>query len=396
MTILSVFAGRKSNIEILKKYLQKALELKIIDEVHFWNNTRNAADEAYLKSMSHLKRSSSSGDGTYCLIHPVLVDQSFELKVRAPNDIHIKLTNASLEYEIVLGGWSNTRSVIRENNREICSLVQPMADGNQYHTFKVVLEKNRLVVLKNEEIVLQQSIQPFELEHIYFKTGHRAVGDLTYSVHDHGFYFMDTCEKSWKNYYAYYTDETYKEDIILKCDDDIVFIDLSKLPEFIEFVKQHDYDLVFANTINNGVSAYFQQHMYNLIPPEIMQLEYPEGGLRGTLWESGQKAGALHHYFLDHYESFLHYDYKKDILPIHTRFSINFFAYKGSKWHKIQDCAQDDEAALTVEYVKHRNFKNVFYSEFYVSHLSFCKQTLPPELLERYHALYENIHGIKN
>ena len=68
---------------------------------------------------------------------------------------------------------------------------------------------------------------------------------------------MDTCEKSWKNYYTYYTDAKYKEDIILKCDDDIVFIDLSKLPEFIEFVKQHDYDLVFAITINNGVSAYF-------------------------------------------------------------------------------------------------------------------------------------------
>ena len=48
-----------------------------------------------------------------------------------------------------------------------------MADGNQYHTFKVVL--------KNGEIVLQHPIQPFELEHIYFKTGHQAVGDLTYS-----------------------------------------------------------------------------------------------------------------------------------------------------------------------------------------------------------------------
>ena len=103
MTIPSVFAGRKSNLEILKKYLQRALDMKIIDEVHFWNNTRNEADEAYLKSMSHLKRSSSSGAGTYCLIHPILVNHSFELKVRASNDIHIKLTNASLEYEIVLG-----------------------------------------------------------------------------------------------------------------------------------------------------------------------------------------------------------------------------------------------------------------------------------------------------
>ena len=45
MNIVSIFAGRKNNLEILNKYLQKALYLKIIDEVHFWNNTRNKEDE---------------------------------------------------------------------------------------------------------------------------------------------------------------------------------------------------------------------------------------------------------------------------------------------------------------------------------------------------------------
>ena len=45
-----------------------------------------------------------------------------------------------------------------------------------------------------------------------------------------------------------------------------MFIDLFKLPKFIEFVKNNDYDLVFANTINNGVSAYYQQYKFNLIP----------------------------------------------------------------------------------------------------------------------------------
>ena len=45
MNIVSIFSGRKSNIEILKKYLTKALELNIIHEVHFWNNTRNSEDE---------------------------------------------------------------------------------------------------------------------------------------------------------------------------------------------------------------------------------------------------------------------------------------------------------------------------------------------------------------
>ena len=39
----------------------------------------------------------------------------------------------------------------------------------------------------------------------------------------------------------------------------------------IEIIKHNEYDLVFANTINNGVSAYFQQTKYNLIPKDLMK-----------------------------------------------------------------------------------------------------------------------------
>ena len=91
MNILTIFSGRKSNLQILTKYLQKALELKIIDEVHFWNNTRNLYDESYLKSIANLKRTSSSGGGNYNLVTPVIENNSFELMVKATNDIHIKL-----------------------------------------------------------------------------------------------------------------------------------------------------------------------------------------------------------------------------------------------------------------------------------------------------------------
>ena len=117
--ILTVFAGREPNLKVLCKYLQKALDLNIIHEVHFWNNTRNISDENYLKTISNLRRSSSYGSGKYILITPFIINNSFELNVKAPNDIHIKITNHDTEYEIVLGGWGNIKSVIRENNNEI-------------------------------------------------------------------------------------------------------------------------------------------------------------------------------------------------------------------------------------------------------------------------------------
>ena len=405
MNIISIFSGRQHNISILRKYLQKALELNIIDEVHFWNNTRNLTDENYLKTISNLKRTSSTGSGNYIPITPVIVNDSFELDINAPNDIHIKIVNENenenendIVYEIVLGGWKNTKSVIRENNKEIFSLHKTgIADKNSYNNFKLFLENDILNISKNNEICISQKIQKnFKIKNIFFKTGHNSVGKLKYTTtQNKGFYFMDTCEKSWKNYYNYYNCENFEKDIIIKCDDDIVFIDLNKLPNFIEFIKNSNYDLVFANTINNGVSAYFQQNKYNLIPDKLINLEYPNNGFGGSLWASGKKAEILHNYFIENYKEFLEYEYNNEIIPINTRFSINFFGYKGKEWYKLKDVYPDDEYMLTVAYVKNRGFKNVLYSDFYVSHLSFYKQVETGintnDLIDKYNKLFLSI-----
>jgi len=397
MNIVSIFSGRKPNIEILKKYLAKALELNIIHEVHFWNNTRNSHDEDYLKTISNLKRTSSSGAGNYILITPIIQNNSFNLNVKASNDIHIKLTNLFLdtEYEIVIGGWNNTKSAVRENNKEICNLIQNnVADENNNNNFEFCIDGNILNITKNNELLISVRIKDnFIINKIYFKTGHNSVADLSYNTTQNKcFYFMDTCEKSWKNYYSYYNDKKFENDIIIKCDDDIVFIDLYKLPKFIDFIRKNDYDLVFANIINNGVSAYFQQNKYNLIPKEIMDLEYPPNGACGSLWESGKKAELLHDYFTKNYKKFLDYEYNNEIIPINTRFSINFFGYKGKNWHKIKDCYVDDECMLTIDYVSNRKFNNILYSDFYVSHLSYFMQNNSGinlnKLIDVYNELY--------
>ena len=395
--IVTIFSGRKSNIEIQKKYLSKAIELNIIDEVHFWNNARNSQDEDYLKTISNLKRTSSTNDGNYILITPVILNNSFELNVRASNDIHIKLTNMTTEYEIVLGGWNNTKSVIRENKNEIVSLEKnDIADRDNYHNFQIMISNDILNIIKNNEILISQKIQnDFEIKNVYFKTGHNSVGDLTYNTtQNKGFYFMDTCEKSWKNYYNYYYDKQFENDIIIKCDDDIVFIDLYKLPKFIDFIKNNEYDLVFANIINNGVSSFFQQNKYNLISKELMDLEYPNGGFCGSLWESGKKAETLHDFFIENYGKFLDYEYNNEFIPIETRFSINFFGYKGKNWYKIKDCYVDDEYNLTVNFVYNRQFKNILYSDFYVSHLSFYRQIETGINLNKLRDSYDKLYYI--
>jgi len=92
--------------------------------------------------------------------------------------------------------------------------------------------------------------------------------------------------------YQYYgaNVDRYQNDIFLKCDDDIVFFDLDRLAEFIDFRRRNTgYFLLSANVVNNGVCAYFQQAS-GAIPPGFDDYEMPRGGMCGSLWGSGAKA----------------------------------------------------------------------------------------------------------
>ena len=59
-------------------------------------------------------------------------------------------TKNNNEYEIVLGGWNNTCSVIRKNNIDIISLVKNnIANGNNYNTIKISIVNDILNIYKN-------------------------------------------------------------------------------------------------------------------------------------------------------------------------------------------------------------------------------------------------------
>jgi hypothetical protein len=400
-TILTIFAGREANINILRRYLLKALELNILDEVHYWNYTRKDSDEQFMKSISNIKRTSSgvkisnvsraflmrhnpSGlkfleplPTQYTEIFTNIINNSFNFDVKAPFGVNIKVSNDKISYDINIGGNRNDNSVVNNNNVIIFGTSTPaVLDENNKINFRFEVKNNYLTVYKNNIYLFKFQVDNFDIKRIFVKTDQSSVGDFTYEiVKNKGFYLMDPCQKKpWFNYYNYYCNPEYKDDIIIKCDDDIVFMDLTKLQEFINYRKTSDVNLLFANTVNNGVASYYLQSKFNLIPKTLMELEYPKDGIEGSLWESGDKANKLHNYFIDNYKSFIDYNYNNEVIPVTTRFSINFFAVKGSDWPLMKDCGQDDEHILTVQYVKEKNFKNEIYCNFVVAHLSFYRQ----------------------
>jgi len=399
-TILTIFAGRERNINILKRYLSKALELKILDEVHYWNYTRKDSDEEYMKSISNIKRTSSGvkisnvsraflmkhnpaglkflepSPTKYTEIFTNIINNSFNFDVKAPFGVNIKVSNDDNSYEIILGGNRNNNSYVKNNNNELIFETPNVLDEDNKVNFRFEVNNNFLTVYRNNTYLFKFEVNNFDIKRIFVKTEQGSVGDFTYEIiKNHGYYLMDVCQKKpWYNYYHHYCKPEYKDDIIIKCDDDIVYMDLTKLQEFINYRKTSNANLLFANTVNNGVASHYLQSKFKLIPYDLIELEYPKDGLEGSLWESGEKANKLHNYFIDNYKSFIDYNYNNEVIPVKTRFSINFFAVKGCDWTLMKDCGSDDEHNLTVHFVKELNFNNEIYCNFIVSHLSFFKQ----------------------
>lgn len=383
-TILTVFSGRYDRMKVLIQYLQKAIALDLIQEVHLWNYTRKIADEYYIRSIANLKRVSHKTNTVYEFFTSINDNQIlFQLKGQEKVCIYIQ-TSTQRQYEVWLGVANNRIGLLREGKQELSrGVCEGIINGYVYHTFMIQITKeNELQVYRNNQKLMSTQIPRGQtIERTFVKSiDHPA--KIRYSmVVNKGFYLMDTCiKKPWSDYYQYYIDDEYQQDVILKCDDDIMFIDLHRLSQFIHFCRNNPQcDLIFANTVNNGVSAFFQQNVYNWIPKSLMELEYPEGGVSGSLWDSGEKAHQLHRFFLTHSSIFLSQNLNS-LINILSRFSINFFAIKGEKWSKLLYSGENDEEDLTVKKVANGICKNYFYSDFVVSHLSFFKQEDDPRL----------------
>lgn len=397
--IITIFVENTLNLELLLKYLKKSMELKLIDEVHFWNYTKTDTDEKYIKKISNISRTSSNMYSDYTQIFTPIKDNEFSFLVNATNDIHVKIKDSKLNiyYEIVLGGWNNTKSVIRKNNVEICNLLKKNVVVNSEMNITVSIKNNFLGIYKNGNIILNYEMDEiFKMDEIYFKTGYGSVGNITYeTTQNKGFYLMDVCDKNKTHYYCdYYKNINFIKDNIIKCDDTISYIDLQKLPKFIEFIKSNDVcDLVLANIINNNTCSLYQQNKYNLIPKSLIDFNTQTNN-SSPLNNNDEK---LHNFFIENYTSFLDYEYDNEVIQIETndQCNFNFIGYKADIFYKF---ANDYDSSSLDIFLKNKKFKNVMYSDFYVSYLS--KKYLPNEFTvyklnynynQFYNKLYEEI-----
>jgi len=222
--------------------------------------------------------------------------------------------------------------------------------------------------------------------------------------------------KLWPSYYAHYSKELSDGDVLIKADDDVVFIqNLGGIVDFVRSTKAKDLALVFPNIVNNEVGTFWQlqeklipkptsllgmmrteQGYENLVTCEPIWNEvarlnfelYRNVNYRAeklTNWSASYQCAWYMHMIFHSYRSIFHSEQVHSwTAPI--RVPINFFVLRATtariffstnlfqmkigvhKW-------MDDEEVLTHYLQKEHNTTNAMFMNTTVVHYSFDKQS---------------------
>ena len=390
--ILVTFAGREHRMQILNSYVRRAMADGLIDEWHIWDFTRSQADHEWVSREFGPIRFMSDTVG-YQPFGTVSSRAALRLEARITNDLHIALLprhEPGAFYEIVVGGWNNLQCVVRKGPRE--RLNDP--DRSELELTWAKLTPGVLSPGRDNEVIL--SIDPSGTPEMMVngvvldRWPEIAVPDGADVMIRGGWgSALELCQVNapirryignpgeqvpYFQAYQYYARRLsdFADALFLKCDDDIVYMDLDRLAGFIDHRRKNPhYFVTSANVVNNGVCAYFQQ-VSGALPASLGHFERPPGGFGGTLWTDPDKANKLHDFFLASSEKELPLPTK--VVDWQERQSINFIAWLGRDLQHMALAKGDDEKMLTVDLPAFLKRPTCIYSDFTVSHLSFGPQ----------------------
>lgn len=216
----------------------------------------------------------------------------------------------------------------------------------------------------------------------------------------------------WKYYYKYYDDDANlaDDDILIKCDDDIIYQDIDRFEYFLN-VTTHSQGLVFPNIVNNEVGAFLQQkHNIHMLVNEssfsAISLHSPRSFSMSdhartnpfTSWANDEeRAIRIHELFTT--EPYRFKINSTDNIVWTDHMPVNYFGGKGSVIKKyyhgfILNNIYTDEVFLTSiapTIFKNPNIIVPWYVVVHFSHSSQNPLKWEKPLLAKYHTLSKSI-----
>ena len=187
-------------------YLEEILNKlnKLYDEIHVWLPINSNFDLGKYKNIYY-----TPNNFKYLTILPNIVNNSFTLNIKGRNDAHILIEFEKYEekYEIVLGGWHNNNSVIRDyyNNIVLNSYDGKLLDNNNFIKFEFKFDDDNKVfkIIMNDKIILQtdHKFDNYNIKNIMIKSCFNSSIYWDYENNSNVKYFLCDKYQNLKNFY---------------------------------------------------------------------------------------------------------------------------------------------------------------------------------------------------
>lgn len=205
------------------------------------------------------------------------------------------------------------------------------------------------------------------------------------------------------HFYQYYSKYIEDDDILIKCDDRIVYMDLDKFNKFVENITQDG--LYIPNIVNNDVCAYFQHQEgchtlfnYNIDKTDLKNIVESIGNFKilSDWHKEYDKANSIHKMFLKNKNKFIIHknNNENNIIEYGSHIHLNIFGLRGKyakeMFKELTPLILFTDQTYFGLAPAHNKIKHKICLEFICSYLAFDTQN-KNQLEKNYLSKYEKL-----
>jgi hypothetical protein len=209
---------KKDRIGYIFKYYsfpKEYKEYKQYKEIHIWKEIYANSEVGVLHKINYIPANTK-----YLLIQPDIVNNEFTLHIKAKNDAHILIElTEEFKYEIILGGWNNNKSVIKDYNKNkiIYTYENIILDMNQFINFRFIID-DKIKIYKDNTLLfdVKNIFHLKDIKNIRIKSSFHSDSFWDYNENDKIKYFLVNNQYEYQNIHLFYQNhyiDYYVEDI---------------------------------------------------------------------------------------------------------------------------------------------------------------------------------------
>ena len=307
--IVSIFSGRKKHLEILMIYLKYLLFHNKISEIHLWQFTKDINEIEYIREISNVHKTNGNFMD-YVNIYPEINNKCFYIKLKTNKNGACILINDKYEIIFNIDNNHDIKIILNINNNNYSEKQNIIYNENDFLKYIIKIMDNKLIIKGINNLEIKRSIEENDFKSVKIRSLSNAETFWDYkeakNMHIKLFDTIGRKRGGWYEMFKYYLD--YDFDILIKMDDDIVYLDIERFDDYINYINLFKKNITFPNLVNHAVSLFYN-NKNGLVPNSIIKNIYQN---RNSAWDifnyytDGQQGIKIHEYFLNNIDKFIH------------------------------------------------------------------------------------------